>query len=171
MKRLITLLALTAGTLAASASAGENKRQYSTYAFDDDKPWQESNYALPAYPSEGDWVGFFVHHSLQNQFFVDAKSVSVPDEQVVRYVVKVVSPSGAINLTAEGIQCRQKRFRTYAFGDTVNRRWIESMKPDWRSIEYDDLMRRRLHENLCQDNWAPKTPAEAVTMLRKAPWR
>lgn len=169
MKRLITLL-LLAGTM-ATASAGDNKRSYSTYANDDDQPWQETDYTLPSYPAEGDWVGFFVHHTLKNQYFIDAKSVTVPDGQAMRYVVKVVSPSGAVNLTAEGIQCRQKRYRTYAFGDTVNRRWIESMKPDWRTIEYDDLMRRRLHENLCQDNWAPKTADEAVALLRKAPWR
>lgn len=172
MKRLITLLALTAGTLAATASAGDNgKHQNTNYALDDLPAWEEGAYALPAYPAEAEWVGFFVHHSLQNQYFIDAKSIIVPDGQLVRYVVKVVSPSGAVNLSVEGLQCRQKQVRNYAFGDTINRRWIESMKPVWRNIEYDDLMHRRLHENLCQDNWAPKTADEAVALLRKAPWR
>ncbi|EEG07906.1 CNP1-like family protein [Pseudogulbenkiania ferrooxidans] len=171
MKRLITLLALSAGTLAAGASAGEIKRPNTNYALDDLPAWEEGAYALPAYPVDADWVGFFVHHTLQNQYFIDAKSVNVADEQLVRYVVKVVSPSGAVNLSAEGLQCRQKQIRSYAFGDTVNRRWIESMKPAWRNIEYDDLLHRRLRENLCQDNWAPKTAEEAVVLMRKAPWR
>lgn len=171
MKRLITLLALSAGTLAAGAHAGDYEHKYSTYAFDDEKPWEEGSYTLPAYPADADWVGFFVHHTLQNQYFVDAKSVNVADAQLVRYVVKVVSPSGAVNLSAEGLQCRQKQFRSYAFGDTINKRWIESMKPVWRNIEYGDLLHRRLHENLCQDNWAPKTGEDAVALMRKAPWR
>jgi hypothetical protein len=49
------------------------------------------------------------------RYFVDAASVSVGDDRIVRYVLLVRSPSGAENVSFEGIRCPGE-YRVYAVG-------------------------------------------------------
>ncbi|RXZ44467.1 CNP1-like family protein [Crenobacter cavernae] len=161
------LLAATLIGLAFTAH-GETRRTYNTnYAFDSDKPWVESEYALPAYPKQAAWLPFFVHRDYPNQAQADASTLSVGDDGVVRYVLRQTSPSGAKNDSLEGLRCRTRELKSYAFGDAVNGRWIESLKPAWRRIEIDDRVRKALHEIVCPDNWEPKSAEAAVALLKK----
>lgn len=164
---LAVLLALTC---LGTAQAGRLPT-YSTYALDDVEPWSEGNYTLPAYPDKPEWVGFYVHHTLNNLYFVDAKTLSVGEDGVVHFILRVLSPSGAENLSVEGIHCQDSNYRSYAFGDSYNKRWIEATRADWRKFAYDDKLRQRLHEDICIDKTPPKSAEAALQLLKKAPWR
>lgn len=165
-------LALAGLLLALTAQASDYTKNSTntTYALDDVKPWTEGKYTLPDYPVAADWIGFYVGPEASNKYFVDSKSLSIGDDGVVRLILRVQSPSGVENLSMEGILCSENQYRSYAFGDDINRRWIESMRADWRQIAYDDKARRALREDLCIDKLAPKSAEQAIKLLRDAPW-
>ncbi|WP_165494113.1 CNP1-like family protein [Aquitalea sp. USM4] len=166
-------LALAGLLLALAAQASEYNKGFNNtnYALEDVKPWEEGKYSIPAYPAAPDWIGFYVGPEVANKYFADSKSMTVGEDGVVRLILRVQSPAGAENLSVEGIQCSANTYRSYAFGDSINKRWIESMREEWRKIEYDDKARRALREDLCVEKTAPKSAEQAVKLLRAAPWR
>jgi len=166
LKRLITATALSLLALHSYASGPDYMRKNSTYVFEDDKPWQENDTVLPAFPTQGDWIGFYVNNTSTNQTAIDAKTLTIDTDRVIRYVLQVKSPAGAENLSVEGLRCDGRQLKVYAFGDTVNHRWIKSLKADWRPLS--DPLRDRLRTIFC-DNGTPTDTAAAVALLRAAP--
>ncbi|MDF0606215.1 CNP1-like family protein [Neisseriaceae bacterium TC5R-5] len=135
--------------------------------FDEPAAWQEVEQPLPPYPSKPDWVSVTTDNLQTNQYFVDAGSVSVGEDKVVRLVVRIVSPKGVENLSFEGIQCEEATYRAYAFGNSVDHTWIASTRVVWREINSDDKLRRQLRTLLCPGKRAPASVDEAVLSLRK----
>ncbi|UTH75554.1 CNP1-like family protein [Chromobacterium sp. IIBBL 290-4] len=162
-----TLPALLALCLSAAALAEGKLPINRNYATDDDKPWEEQAYALPAYPKQADWIEVKPDWLQSNRFYVDGQTLSVGQDGVVRFISKVLSPNGVENLSVEGIQCKSNQYRAYGFGDSVNQRWIETLRPVWLPIDYGDKLRRELRERMCPYHSAPRAPEEAVQSLRK----
>jgi hypothetical protein len=97
----------------------------------EEKPWQEVEVQLPPYPEETGFYSFYVSPTAENRFFVDIQTLSVGQDEVVRYILMVVSPSGAKNVSFEGMRCREKAYRIYALGrsdgtwsKTRHERWL-----------------------------------------------
>jgi len=164
LKRLIAATALS--LLALTGYAKDTMRYSPNYAFDDETPWQENDTQLPAFPDQPDWIGFYVNNTFTNQAAIDAKSLTIDTDRVIRFVMRVKSPAGAENLSFEGLRCSERQVKSYAFGDTVNKRWIKSLKPDWRQLP--DQLHAQLRGILC-DTGTPKDVATAVALLRAAP--
>jgi hypothetical protein len=85
--------------------------------------------ALPAYPNEGDLVGFFVSAANSFDFFIDAKSIAI-DGSIVRYTLIARSPEGVENVSYEAIRCSSSEYRIYAIGH-ADRTWAKSVQR-WR---------------------------------------
>lgn len=130
---------------------------------DDDKPWEEQKAMIPDYPVEPEWLEFQVGNTYKNKAFIDAKTASIGKDAAVRVILRIVSPSGAENISYEGLRCRNRQISIYAYGDTYNKRWIAATRRDWRIIPTDDQMHRRLVRLICED----ATPAsdEALVQL------
>ena len=60
---------------------------------------------LPEYPKPENYLQLQVSATTSFDFFVDAKSVSVGSDGVVRYSLIAKSPGGALNTSFEGIRC------------------------------------------------------------------
>ncbi|BEV72489.1 CNP1-like family protein [Paludibacterium sp. THUN1379] len=173
IKLLVASLAcclLAHGALANPATRDYKPINNGVYAFEDTGPWKEGEYTVPPYPDKPDWVGFFVPLKKDYHFYVDGKSLSVGSDEVVRFTLRVVSATGAENVSYEGIHCRSRETRPYAFGDTVGMKWYESRRSVWRRVNEDDMTRLRLAEDLCVDWQTPADAATALTLLKKAPW-
>jgi hypothetical protein len=163
----IALPALLAVSLLAAQTASANNNQIQenkNYAFDDTQ-WSEQDFTIPPYPAKPNWQEYFLSARRSNRLFIDLGSYSVGKDGVARYILRVQSPSGAENVSFEGIRCQGHQLRKYAFGDTVNHRWIESLKSTWRTIDYDDREHRELHDALCQDGAPAQTSEEAAKRL------
>ncbi len=79
--------------------------------------WTEGRYTLPAYPNDEDLVEFSVDTpSSPFRYFLDEKSVSIGEDETVRYTVVIRSPSGGNNVSYEGIRCNERAFKIYAYG-------------------------------------------------------
>lgn len=99
----------------------------------DEKPWAEVEVQLPAYPNEASLIPFRVGSVEDTQYFIDADSLSVGDDGVVRYVAVVISSSGARNVSYEGMRCTTAERRLYAFG-RADRTWSKARGAQWLKI-------------------------------------
>ena len=98
------------------------------------KPWEELQTKLPPYPKPENWLKFEIGANTANSFFIDAASLSVGDDGVVRYTVVIKTSGGATNVSFEGLRCDSRQLRVYAFGHP-NAQWSRARNAGWREIE------------------------------------
>lgn len=139
------------------------------YEFENEKPWVELEAQLPGYPKDENLLPVYVSAATDNKFFVDASSISVGEDGVVRYTMIVKSPAGASNVSFEGIRCNSRERKLYAFG-RPNGTWSRSRFAKWEPIRYQE--RNRQHHMLYDDFFCPngiavKDPAQAIDLLKR----
>jgi len=129
--------------------------------------WKELEVPLPDAPKQKDLVPFYASAATDNRFFVDASTLSVSADGVVRYVLVVVSPQGVRNVTFEGMRCETRERRIYASGRSDGS-WSKARKNEWSRIE--DEAANRHHAALSLEYFCPfgivvKDAAEARNAL------
>ncbi|ACC71820.1 CNP1-like family protein [Paraburkholderia phymatum] len=133
-----------------STSAPDGPKSDFQYLFDRPSTWTEKKVdALPAMPQPGNLLPFTVSQNTPLQFAVDAKSLSVDSDGVVRYTVVITSPSGARNVNYEGIRCEDYSWKLYAGLNADHDGWDRTVANDWTRIENGDL--NAYHAALYQD--------------------
>lgn len=109
------------------------------YDFDaDKKPWQEIEAELPPYPRAQRLVPFEVSAASRNRHYLDEDSLSVGEDGVVRYTVVVRTPSGAENVSFEGMRCESGERKLYAFGRPDGKgggSWSRNRHARWEPIQ------------------------------------
>ena len=106
---------------------------------------------LPAAPRRDNLLPFFVSSASDFEFVVDAASLSVGEDGVVRYVLVARSPQGAETVTYEGIRCVTQQYRIYATG-LPDGGWSRAEQP-WRAIETRYI--QRWHNALWKEYFCP----------------
>ena len=128
----------------------------SAYAdFDEDyalKTWQEIEVQLPSAPRPESLQSFYVGAATDNRFLIDLSSLSVGSDGVVRYVLLVLTPGGARNVTFEGMRCETGERRIYASGRSDGA-WSKSRNNDWMPIKKEGS--NRYHAALYFDYFCP----------------
>jgi hypothetical protein len=99
---------------------------------------KESEVHLPALPASGSLVEFYVSAGASFRFFIDAPSLSVGKDGVVRYTLVARSPSGVDNVSFEGMHCVTGRYRVYAVGG--GEKWTP-VNSDWKDVEAKTVQR------------------------------
>lgn len=158
--RTFAVLCLAAGMGAAGAASTDDD--------EDAKPWQENVVQFPAFVSHANWVPFYVSAATDNEFFVDVSTLSVDTDDVVRYVLKVVSSEGAASVSYEGMRCDTRERKIYASGRRDGS-WSKSRNSAWVSIR--DAAANRHYAALFLDYFCPsgiivRSSAEAVKALQ-----
>jgi hypothetical protein len=102
---------------------------------DDDanKPPPEIEWQLPAAPAAADMLPFFQNPITKQWFAIDAKSLSVDKDEVVRYTIIGTSRGGAKNISYEGIRCSTFEKRLYAVGQDDGT-WTKARDSEWQPI-------------------------------------
>jgi hypothetical protein len=96
-------------------------------------PKEESALALPAPPKSDDLLRYTVGAGASMTFAIDPKSVSVGDDQIVRYSSVITSSSGASNISYEGIRCKTAERKLFATG-RPDGSWNTLPDAEWRRI-------------------------------------
>jgi hypothetical protein len=123
--------------------------------------------ALPAYPNEGDLVGFFVSAANSFDFFIDAKSIAI-DGSIVRYTLIARSPEGVENVSYEAIRCSSSEYRIYAIGH-ADRTWAKRTTP-WRPVTPKSVQRWRhalLRDYFCPGGAPILSVEEGIDALKR----
>jgi hypothetical protein len=167
---LLTLIALAQFSLSAAAQVlapqypGGFKPQ-----FDEDKPFEEQQASLPAYPVAESLIRIDVGPATAFEFFVDPASVSVGKDGVIRYTLVARSSSGAMNVSYEGIRCASGERKLYAFG-RADKTWAPARRSDWARISSAQVNRQHAtlaDEFFCPVRGAVRSDEEAVAALKR----
>jgi hypothetical protein len=125
--------------------------------------------AKQAAPAEVGLQSFYVSMATDNKFFIDLTTLSVGGDGVVRYVLVIVSASGARNVTFEGMRCETRETRIYASGRRDGT-WSKSRNSEWSKIK--DVYANRHHAALFLEYFCPvgvivRDVVEAKEALRR----
>ena len=139
-------------------------------AEDEDAPsqWVETEVKLPSFPKPGSLIKFTPSAAASNEFFIDADSISVQTDGVVRYTLVIKSPGGAQNVSYEGIRCETREQKYYAFGRSDGT-WMNARSAQWKRIEYREVNRHHgvlYADYMCPDRKRPRTAKEVVQQLK-----
>ena len=164
MARVLRLLPVLCALLSLAANAQLfGKRE------DPDKPWIEAELKLPPYPKPGTLIEFEAGGASRNRFYIDAESISIGSDGVVRYTLVVKGAGGGENISYEGMRCETREQKYYAFGRRDGT-WSNARSGEWRRIEYKDVNRQHgvlYADYFCPDRKLPvKSPQDAVNRLR-----
>jgi hypothetical protein len=166
--RLAALVPLAALTLlAACSSMSEPVQDFDEYLAQQEAAkgkWKEAEYAMPTTaPQDADLVSFPTLPNASLDYAIDAKSVQVTDDGVVRYIAVIRSKEGARNVSFEGIHCSSFESRLYATG-RPDGTWAPARNSEWRPIRpygataYQGILYR---DYLCHD----KTPMGSAKVI------
>lgn len=158
MKRLAVVLACVGGIAYADAPNpyGYGRAPDNHYSGEEEKPWQEQEVEPPAAPKPEDLKEVYVSAVATNKYFIDASTLAVGSDEVVRYVLVVLTAGGATNVSFEGMHCKEKRWKHYASGH-ADGSWSKARNPVWRSIENKTVNRH--HAALSRDYFCPNANA------------
>jgi hypothetical protein len=137
--------------------------------FDDkDKPWTEIAVQLPAPPASENLLPFYVGPTATQAFAVDAKSLTVGSDGVVRYTLVAKSQEGATNISYEGIRCQSFEKKLYAFGHPDGS-WSRSRRDQWEPIFGKAVNRQHsalAKDYFCQESIVAGDAQDIVQRLR-----
>lgn len=188
--RRFALLALSLATTQAFALGFSQKDTLTNTRYQESpeevaaREFKEHKAELPPLPDtqSGDWFDLYVNETYGKQPKILLSSLQImpePDNSI-RYVLNVRSDKGYDNLSVEGLYCartsftysndKRSSYKIFAYGDTVNRRWIEPRKGDWKLIgnafSRNDALHTALYQAFCIDGM-PTTVEGLVQRLKE----
>jgi hypothetical protein len=119
---------------AAAQSTWDRPRDSAADSIDfSDKKLDELPLKLPAPPKVDTLIGFDPQRPTTMKFFVDPASVTVGTDGIVRYTLVARGDGSAMNVSYEGIRCKTRERKTFAYGRTDGS-WLEARDPQWTTI-------------------------------------
>lgn len=161
----ITAAALLGACSSPSPGQGPKPGQDFVYLLERTQNWIESKVdKLPPMPRAADLLPFEVSTTTNLQFAVDAASVSVGTDGVVRYTIVITSPRGARNVYYEGLRCETYEWRRYAAADDSGEQWDRGAANGWRRIENGQLnaYQAALYQDYMCANKMPQGKASSI---------
>jgi len=137
VRRLPTALLLAAAAIAmvpAAHAVRDRSKENPITNFPEEAQWSERNATPPAYPQDRDLAELKLTGSTRNRFLVDTKSLSVGEDEVVRFVLVIETPEKAHNVTFSGLRCETQEWKDYAFANR-DRTWRVDETAEWRLIQ------------------------------------
>lgn len=165
--RLEVITAFVVFCLTAQAHA--QWRGWDTDFDEETKSWNEMQAQIPPYPKAQNLILLEAGGATSHKFYVDAASVSLGEDGVVRYTTVVKTAGGATNVAFEGMRCETREGKLYALGHSDGT-WARARDPKWHRIVLRDLKPHHYvlyREYFCPSPARPTPPKVAVEALRR----
>ncbi|MCL4801223.1 MAG: hypothetical protein KJ025_16640 [Burkholderiales bacterium] len=130
-----SLAAALAAAASAAALAQDQPRDSAADSIDfGEAPFREERVALPPPPRDENLIRFDAGPARRAfTYAVDAASLTVGADGVVRYTLVARSDAGATNVTYEGIRCETRERRVYAYARSDGK-WLDRHATGWAKI-------------------------------------
>lgn len=156
--------------MASSLSFAQYKTLDPADENDPDAPrvWEETEVKIPTAPPSKDLKPFYVSATTQLQFALDAPSIAFGKDEVIRYVVVITTPSGAKQVTYEGIRCEKYEWRLYATMQSDGK-WSKSANSRWQGIKntsYNSYHAALVRDAFCDNAIPRRSPEEIIPLLK-----
>ena len=131
-----------------------------------DKAEDATPLVLPAAPAKENLLPFYVSPSTTMDFAIDAPSVSVTPDGVVRFTLVITSAEGARNISHEGLRCATAERKLYATG-MADGSWSASRNEAWSQIR--DVGANRQYAALFKDYFCDlgSVAGSAATIVKR----
>lgn len=132
--------------------------------------WKEAELELPSMPAEKDLIPFQVSPGASAAFYIDARSLKLGNDGIVRYTLLVRAAGGAENLSYEGMRCETAERKLYAIGRGSSE-WVLPRNAEWQRISDNSLNRQHAvlaKEFFCLPGDILPTRDEILGLLRNA---
>ncbi|PTN11000.1 CNP1-like family protein [Nitrosomonas aestuarii] len=162
--RIQILLAIGLSLLTACAAKQEFKDE-----FDSEKKWTEQLAQLPPYPEADNLITFDVGPISDYQHAIDATSINIGKDGVIRFTLITQSSSGAMNISFEGIRCATSERKLYAIGRD-DKTWSEPRISEWQPLGFvrQFYAQRELTKNIfCPNGQLVSNREKAISALKK----
>jgi len=159
-KLLLCAALLSAGPLPAADSGDDVYKEDAISPYIDTLPDEvsepeEQKLVIPPYPRQQDLIEIDVgRYGYPYRVFVDAASLSVGKDRIVRYTAVLRSRSGVDNVSFEGIRCPRHQFKRYAYGS--GGRFYPRSNADWERIHQ---IRQDIYRKVLADEYFCPLPA------------
>jgi len=168
---LTALSAVTAVVAFAASTIAPQSDRWEQWGVDFDegkKSWKEIEGMIPPYPRPEHLVPFEGGGASPHRFFIDAQSLSVGEDGVVRYTLLVRTAGGATNVSFEGMRCETREQKYYALG-RADGSWVRARNPQWRRLVTQSVNRHHdvlYADVLCLGKSPITTTREALQRLK-----
>jgi hypothetical protein len=158
--------------LAGLTATAQVQAQWSGWDYDFDeetKSWKEIQAKIPPYPKTQNLILLEAGSETPHKFYIDAASVSVGEDGVVRYTTVIKTSGGATNVSFEGMRCETREGKLYALGHKDGT-WVRARDPKWQRILLRDLKPHHYvlyREFFCPSPAKPTSAKVAVDALRR----
>ncbi len=125
--------------------------------------WTESEIKIPAFPQPQNLIAFEGVRGSSNRYYIDAASLSIGKDAVVRYTMVIDVAGGTRNISYEGMHCEETTQKYYAFGHPDGT-WSQARSGEWRSFDVQD--QSRPYRVLFMDYFCPGRNSPVVTVER-----
>jgi hypothetical protein len=181
--RIVPLLMLAAALSACSGGSAQKQQRPGRgdqspirVPEDEDKDKvSEQQIPPPAYPRDSDLIEFKLRNPTTNRFYVDARSVSVAKDRIVRLTVVIRTPTNETNVRFAGVNCDERQWKDYAFAGN-DHQWAVDETAQWRPIQdlrYNNYQYTLYEDFLCIGGVLSSHPAgeadKLVRLLRDPP--
>ena len=143
---LMRWLLAAAGAFPLAAWSGSAERDL------DEKREPEAEVQLPPFPQAEHLIPFVVSATTENKFLIDSDSLTFASGGLVRYTLVIISPSGAQNVSFEGMNCATGERRLYALGRS-DQTWSRARSDQWILVRENTLNRH--HAELFTNYFCP----------------
>ncbi|RJG07791.1 hypothetical protein D3870_02765 [Noviherbaspirillum cavernae] len=154
--------------LSTTAAAASAQSRFDEEFDDKDKPWTEIAVQMPSPPTAENLLPFYVSATATQTFAIDAKSLSLGSDGVIRYTLVSKSAEGATNISYEGIRCQSFEKKLYAFG-RPDGTWSRSRRDQWERITLNAANRQHAalaKDYFCQEKTVAGKVGDMVDRLR-----
>jgi hypothetical protein len=118
----------------------------------DENRGPEAEVQLPPFPQAEHLIPFVVSATTDNKFLIDSDSLTFASGGLVRYTLVIISPTGAQNVSYEGMNCATGERRLYALGRS-DQTWSRARSDQWMSVRENTLNRH--HAELFTNYFCP----------------
>jgi hypothetical protein len=130
--------------------------------------WREAEVRLPATVNLERVVTFELSRSTSLVFGIEADSLRIDPDGVVRYAFVARSSSGAVNVLFEGIRCQTAEVKLYAHWDQGSG-WTSVPASTWQALSFRGATRRAMQMargGVCAQATPNTSPARILEALR-----
>ena len=157
---LLALFVVSAGVSAAYAASNYDPEF-------DEKPWVEQQTQLPAFPKPANLVPIKMDTLANFDVAIDAASLDIGSDGVIRYTLVTRSRQGAENIYFEGIRCSTRERKRYAIGRS-DKTWAQVTTAAWApynsvGVNYQGELAR---EYICPSDYSIQDGSEILKNIR-----
>jgi hypothetical protein len=136
---------------------------------DEKETWTEADVTLPTGLRTERLTPFVLDQRSTMRLAIDADSLNVGPDGVVRYVFVARSGSGAVNALYEGVRCKTAEVRVYAHWDPSSQQWRARKDEGWQRLEAGGATQRALQmaqAGICDGKAPSRSPRTILDSLQ-----